>query len=187
MPPGIVDVVLAMNRVARGLQEITDGRAERREPPVTDVQRARWIGRHEFQQDARRLAGRLSAKLGAAVENVLDFLHECRGAQVKIDEAGACHFDLADRLARRNVRDQHRGELAGVLARGLGESHGEVAGEVSVARVAGSLHGIEHGEIGRDIGKRRQLGHGGFENFGNYRLHLGLPAEGRRQQDRQFY
>ena len=51
LPAGIVDVVLAIHRVARRLEQVADGVAVGSVPTVTDVQRTGRVRGHELEQD----------------------------------------------------------------------------------------------------------------------------------------
>ena len=48
----VVDVVLAVHRVPGRIEQVCDGRPERRTPAVTDVQRSGRVGGHELDHRA---------------------------------------------------------------------------------------------------------------------------------------
>ncbi len=54
---GVVHVVLAVNRVADGFEQVAHRRAVRRMPAVANVQRAGGVRGHELEQDAGRRLG----------------------------------------------------------------------------------------------------------------------------------
>ena len=94
---------------------------------VADVQRAGRIGRHELEQDARRLARRLPAVIGALVEYGLDFLSEGRGAQAKVDEAGAGQKTVAEFFGKEPRKDVNPDEAVAI---GAAIQAGVLAGDV---------------------------------------------------------
>ena len=155
LPAGIVDVVLAIDRVPGGLEQVAERRAIRRAAAVAHVHGAGGIGRNEF--DHHLAAG---ADVAAPVSRAL-FGHVLqRGEprvlrQTEIDEAGAGDLGARDQRIRRQRGHQRLRQLARILARRLGDAHGDVALEVAVLRIARALdHHL--GGIGRLRTKPRE-------------------------------
>ena len=136
---GIVDVVLAAHVVADRLQQVGDRCAERRMPPMADVQRPGRVRGDEFHQYAAPTAQLRPSVSGTFIEDAREFAAIGVRLDEEIQKAGAGDLDPLDGLVRRHCGQQGLGELARILARGLGELHGQVTGEVAVLRVASAF------------------------------------------------
>ena len=142
---GIVDVILAIHREARGLEQVTDRGAVGGETAVADVQGAGRVCRHELEQHFGRLRGRLASVVLTLFEHTLELVVESTIDQVEIDETGPGNLDPIQQFRLGQLRDDGFRELARFTAGGLGEAHREVAGKIAVPRVAGTLdRGFEH-------------------------------------------
>ena len=139
LPARIVDVVLAIERVPGGLEQVAQRRAVGRAAAVAHVHGARGIRRDEL--DHHLAAG---AHVAAPVSRA-----QCRHAlerreprvlrQAEIDEAGAGDLCARDQRAFRQRGHQRLRQFAWVLARRLGDAHGDVALEVAVLRITRAL------------------------------------------------
>ncbi len=137
---GIVDVVLARNSIAHRFEQIGETRAKGGVPPMPDVQRARGVGRDEFDQHRPAFAELRPAVVCVLREHPADLGVIGVLVEEKIDESGAGDLDFGDRGARRQRRLERFGELARILAGRLRQAHGDIAGEIAVLRVARALH-----------------------------------------------
>jgi len=101
LPSGVVDVVLAPDRVARGLEDPRQRVAIGGLAAVTDVHRAGRVSRHEFDQHAMRLRQRAAAPACAEFVHAREFLQVQVLGEPEVDEAGAGHLGLLEQRARR--------------------------------------------------------------------------------------
>ena len=92
-------------------------------------------------------------------------------AQVEVDKAGAGDLDLVHHRAVAERVDDAGRDVAGTLAGGFCQAHGHVAREVTVTGVARALNGALDREIGGGIGKFRQAGESGLDEFGDDLFH----------------
>ena len=136
LPAGIVDVVLAIDRVPGGFEQVAQRRAVGRAAAVAHVHRARGIRRDEFDHHLASGAHVAASVSRAQRRHALERREPRVLRQPEIDEAGAGHFRARDQRALRQRGHQRLRQLARVLARRLGDAHGDVALEVAVLRVA---------------------------------------------------
>ncbi len=151
LPPGIVDVILAGDGVARRLQHVGEAGAEGRAAPVAHMEGPRGIGGDELHLHLAALAP-VAAPVGGP--GGLDGAHHGLfggGGEMDVAEAGPGDFGAGD-IGRGGQRcDQAGGELAGIFPHGLGEPHGEVAGIVPMLGLLGTLKlDFRRGMVGRD-------------------------------------
>ena len=116
---------------------------------VTYVQRSGRVGRHELDHQ-----GPSGAEVGATVggsgaDDRADLAVERRVLQEEIDETGAGHLHLGDRIVGRYRGHEGLRQSAWVLPRGLAQPQAEIAREIPVGRIAGAL------DLRIDVARRR--------------------------------
>ena len=142
----IVEVVLARDPLAAGLEDATEQVADERATSVADVERPGRVGGHELDVD-RPGAGRGDATPGGRIgEDRGDRRLERLVAQTEVEEPRRRHLGARDRrrgrvgrgfvrhLGRQRLRDRQRRH-----AIRPGQLHREVAGEVAMGRVGGAF------------------------------------------------
>ncbi len=157
LPARVVEVVLALDGPARGLEHPSERVAERGIASVADVQRTRRVRADEL--DLRAGAGRLGAPVGGpAVDDLAQGVHQPVGREAEVDEARARDVHGTHERRGRQVPTDDLGDLARGPARATGEHEGDVRREVAMllllrarqrdlGRVAGQ---IELGRRGGD-------------------------------------
>ncbi|MBS1225254.1 MAG: hypothetical protein H6R24_1932 [Proteobacteria bacterium] len=153
LPAGIVDVVLAVNLVADGFQQVGDGGAEGRTAAVADVQRAGGIGGDEFHLYPPAAAQFAPAKSVALVQNLVDHRLVGTGGEEEVDEAGSGDFHPGDTVGRGQGSHQLFGQFARFAASGFGQGEGQRAGEVAMRPIAG----LFQRDGGRHIGGQQSI------------------------------
>ena len=135
----VVDVVLALDLIARMREHAAQRIAQRGPTAVAHVHGANGVRGHELDLGLQALAHvgtgevhALRARLGK--HGVL------RGdGQVEVDEARSRDLDLLDVLISRQVRNHRIGDLAGRRARELRGAHGHGGGPLAVRGISRSL------------------------------------------------
>ena len=94
LPTRIVHVVLALDAVASGIENVCEARPERCPPPVADVQRAGRIRRYELDQHALPLSVVAAPERVAGAQHLADDLLFRARPQDQIDEPRASHLGL---------------------------------------------------------------------------------------------
>ena len=162
---GVVVVELAADLAALRLQERCERVAERRLPPMPDVQRPGGIRGDEF--DHRALAGAaLAVPVGRAEREDPRQLQLIRlRREMEVDEAGSGDLGPLDQLAgRQRVEDRLR-QLPRVAARRFCQLQRNVGREIAVRGVARALD-VDDGSDdvgGQDVG--RQGGERGLDEL----------------------
>ena len=141
LPAGVVDVVLAVHLVARGVEQVRERRAEGGVAAVADVQRPGGIGRNELDQHAPAGAELAAAVGGALVRDPQQFLVVGGRRQEEIDEARARDLDPGDEVALRQRIHDRLCDFPWLALRRLCDLHRRVRGEVAVGRVARAFDG----------------------------------------------
>ena len=139
LPPGVVDVVLAVHVEAGGVEQVRERRAERRVPAVADVQRPRGIRGDELHHHLPAGADRGATVAAAAVDHSREFSLIGGGCEKEIDESGSRNLDAGHEFAGRQRRDDRLRQVARLAFRRLGELQRDVGREVAVGRVARAL------------------------------------------------
>ena len=146
----VVDVILSVDSMPGGFEDVAQGRAVGGASPGADGDGAIRVDGDEFDVDLERvldrtLFGQLVLSEGVDCSDVT--CHEL-GIERQVDESRASDFDFVEdiltpqpplHLWRGGAEDfdQHLGELAGVLAGYFARGHCYVAGEVSMLGVFG--------------------------------------------------
>ena len=107
LAPAVVEVVLARDAVAHGLEHARDGIAEHGLATVTQRQRPRRIGRDELDLDVLARAELRAPVAAPEREHAAQQALPAVVAQPDVDEAGTRHLGARDRaLADAEQRDQ---------------------------------------------------------------------------------
>ena len=146
LPAGVVDVILALHRVAGVLQQVGERGAVGGTAAVTDVQRPGGIGGNEFDLDAAALPELTAAEAITGFEDSAD--HRLTGAagQEKIDEPGPGHLHPLDGVGRRQAVDDGLRQLARRLPGVPGQHQRDIRREIALAGILRRRHldiGIE--------------------------------------------
>ena len=156
----VVDVVLAIDRVAVGLEQVAQGRAIGRAAAVAHVQRTVRIGRDELKHHRLARAGIGAAVALATLEHAADRAHQAGRADVEVDEARARDLGLLDQARLRQRGGERLRQLARIAAQLLGQQHRHVAGVVAVLLAAGALDHEGGLVAGRQRAVAAQVEHG---------------------------
>ena len=127
---GIVDIVLAFNRVARRAQQVHERRARCRAAAMADMQRPRRIGAHIFHLDFRHILGRQLAELLPRLEDLRKRIVQHIALQVEIQKTGACDLCMVEPVPL-NAVGQLLSNLARILMEHACRLHGKVRGEIT--------------------------------------------------------
>ena len=146
----VVDVVLALHRVAGGRQDAGETRAVGGAAPVADVQRPGRVGRNVLDRDPVAARPAQLAVLLAVAQHVANHPGQRAALQEDVDEARPGDFHPLDLARFRHPLDDRLGQLARRHAGRLGQHHRDVGGEVAVLRRARAL------ELDREIRVVRQ-------------------------------
>ena len=184
LPAGIVDVILAGDTIAGGIENIREARAERCAAPVADMQRAGGIRRNELEQHALPLAVVAASERAAGIQHLADDLLFRARPQHQIDESRAC--DLRPQHVRRRgqCREQRLREVAGIAAHRLSELQRQVARVVAMTRLLRTLEDDRRG-----CSLRIQLRVSGAKQLGEMRLQVGeyRLVHGARSEEAALY
>ncbi len=137
--PVIVEVVLARDEAALGLEDASERVADRRPARAADVNRSGRVGRDELEVDR-------DARIQVAIAVGLPRVDDARGNDARrggierdVDEAGPRHRGLGDAVDLREGGDELGRELAGNPVEALAELHRDIGGPVAVLAVARAL------------------------------------------------
>ena len=153
LPAGVVEVVLALHRVARGLEQPRDRVTEDGVARVADVQRPRRVRAHELHLDA--LAGGWRVAEPRALGG--DGPHRVEQPIVgrpHVDEPRPGDLDLLDERRRREDGHQRLGHLSRRYAGALGKGQRHVRREVAVVLLPGLLE-LRLGQVAVEPEPRR--------------------------------
>ena len=148
LPAGIVDVVLAIDGVPGGLEQVAERRTIGGAAAMADVHGAGGVGGDELDHDLPARADPAVAIRRALLGDRADAPEPRRRLQPEIDEPRARDFRAGDQRVRRQRRDQRLREFARILAGRFRDAHGDVALEVAMLRIARALDD-DQGRIGR--------------------------------------
>ncbi len=149
---GVVVVELTRHRPSGALEERGDGVAHRRLPPVSDVQRARRVGRHELHHDTLALPGVAVPVLGVRANDVDQWPRARVRICPKIDEAWTRHVRSAHaRTAKRKALHNRGGESARLPAQRAREYHREIGRPVAERSVARPFNDRLEGIVGAEL------------------------------------
>ena len=153
MRAGVVDVVLALDFAAGGVEHCGEGVAQHGATPVADLQRAGRVGGDELELHA--LAGRLGGAAPAVAGG--DRLEQAGalpvGTDAQVDEAGRGGLGVGEQVAALDAGDDRLGDLERGQAHRAGQAHREVAGVVAVL---GALRALD-ADFGRGHGGQRAV------------------------------
>ena len=127
---GIVDVVLALDRIARCAQQVDECRAGCGAAAVADVQQARRIGADVLDLDFRMVELRQIAERLACFQDFLERIVEHIALEVEVQEAGACDLRVVEPVAL-DALGEFLSDLARIPMEDAGRLHGEVRREVA--------------------------------------------------------
>ncbi len=136
---GVVDVVLALDVVARGFEDGGDGVAEHRAAAVADVEGAGGVGGDELDLDAVAPAEGDVAPGGTGVDDGVDLGALPVEAEADVDEAGRSDADLADEVAGFDAGGDLLGDLQRLALDGAGEAERDGAGVIAVLGLLGAF------------------------------------------------
>ena len=162
LTPGVVQVVLAMDRRALCGEEVRDRVAHGDPSTAAGVQRARRVHRHELQVDARAGVRVAVTELLAVGHHSGEHVVQPRRREEEVDEPGARDLDALHVTRRRRGQgvDESRRDVARRRADLLREHEGHVGLPVAVVpRLRRcDLDAVgRHGQVGRGQ-RRRQSG-----------------------------
>lgn len=147
----VIDVVLAVDLVSGGGEDVAEGAAVCGAAPGADGDGAVRVDGDEFDVDA---AGLGLGQVGEGVafgEGGLETGGEGVRGEGEIDESGAGDFDFRKDGAVLELRDELFGEGAGVGAGETGGLECEIAGEIAVFGVFRGLD-VQNGEFREGLG-----------------------------------
>ena len=127
---GIVDVVLALDWIARCAQQVDECRAGCRAAAVADVQQARRVGADVLDLDFRIVELRQVAKGLACLQDFLERIVEHIALEVEVQEARACDLRVVEPVAL-DALGEFLSDLARIPMEDAGRLHGEVRREVA--------------------------------------------------------
>ena len=129
---GVVEVVLALDLVAGGGEQVGQGVAHRRQAGVADVQGAGRVGRDELDVDPLAVAEVDGPERLPGGHDPADQAGEPALVEPDVDEAGAGHLDPGHPVGQLQVGDHGLGDLPGRRLGRLGQDQGHVGGPVAV-------------------------------------------------------
>ena len=135
----VVDVVLAVHVVAREVEHVAHGVAERSPAAMAHVQGTGRVRRDELVVQLQAVAKVAPAPVGALLAHLLQHLVVRGGVQVEVDEAGTCDLHLRDGVALRHVGDDRLRDLCGGHVGKACGAHRDGGAPVAVRRVGGTL------------------------------------------------
>jgi hypothetical protein len=136
---GIVHVVLALNPMAGGLQQVRDRGAVGRASAMADMQGAVRIGRDELHLHRLARLGRCVAVAFALLEHATQGAEPARLVEVEIDEAGTGDLDLGQMLRARHRLGERLRQFARLASGELGQQQGHVGGVVAMFAALGAF------------------------------------------------
>jgi len=140
LPPGVVEVILALNLVADGFQHAGDGIADHRAACAPDVQRPGRVGADELHLGAPARADVQPAEVIALGDDRLHLLLEPVVAQAKVDETRPRDLGRANERGVREMAEDDRRDLCRRFAGQTAELHRHRRGIVGIARIVRWLH-----------------------------------------------
>ena len=129
---GVVEVVLALDLVAGGGEQVGQGVAGRGEAGVADVQRPGRVGRDELDVDPLPVAEVDGAERLALGQDPADQPGEPALVEPDVDEPGTGHLDPGHPVGQLQVGDHGLGDRPGRRLGRLGQDQGHVGGPVAV-------------------------------------------------------
>ena len=136
---GVVDVVLALDIEAGGVEQRGEGVAEHGSASVADLQGAGRISGDELDLDAMSSAEFDAAPLVARFDHGQQLGALPVGVEGDVDEAGSGYVDAGDWFGAQDALGDGFGDIHGRHAHGAGQSEGDVAGIVAVLAFFGSF------------------------------------------------
>ncbi len=163
LPARVVEVVLALDGPARGLEHAGERVPERGVACVADVERTRRVGADEL--DLHALPARLGpAVRGTAIGDLAECVHQPVGREAEVDEPRPRDLHGANERRGRQVPPDDLRDVARRPARATGEHEGHVGREVAVLPL---LRARERDL--RQLAGQIELGRGGRDGVGQER------------------
>ena len=168
----VVEVVLAGDLGAAGLQQPGQRVADRRPAHAADVDRPGGVGGDELEVDALAGRGGVRAVAGARGEDLHRDLAERGLREAQVEEARTGDVDRVDAVDLPQPGGQQLGDLPRRPAGGLGELERDARRVVAVLLDAraldGDLVGHGHGQLAGLDGGGHGVAHGGAELEGSH-------------------
>jgi len=127
---GIVDVVLALDRIARCAQQVDESRAGSRAAAVADVQQARRVGADVLDLDLRMVKLWQIAERLPGLQDLLEGIVEHIALEVEVQEARPCDLRVIEPVSL-DALGEFFGNLARIPMEDAGRLHGEVCRKVA--------------------------------------------------------